>query len=195
MKKFNLLFVGVLVSTLAFANGTVEPKESASTAAVTNSEGSSVFKLYYKGEQKCSVKVSILNEQGKSVFSESIRSKNGFVRPYNFSELGVGTYTILIEDAQGIQKQKVTYAEGKIDKIEKQINLVKLNEEGKYLVLVKSKSSDRINVSVYDQFNKLIHSQDKTVKDDFAEVLNLKNINQFTIEISDSNGVLKTLKN
>lgn len=195
MKKFNLLFVGVLVSTLAFANGTVEPKESASTAAVTNSEGSSVFKLYYKGEQKGSVKVSILDEQGKSVFSESIRSKNGFVRPYNFSELGVGTYTILIEDAQGIQKQKVTYAEGKIDKIEKQINLVKLNEEGKYLVLVKSKSSDWINVSVYDQFNKLIHSQDKTVKNDFAEVLNLKNINQFTIEISDSKGVLKTLKN
>lgn len=192
MKKFNLLFVGVLVSTLAFANGTVEPTESASTSAVTNSNGSSVFKLYYKGEKKGLVKVSIQNEQGKIVFSESINSKNGFVRPYNFSELGVGAYTIFIEDAQGIQKQQVTYAAGKI---EKYINLIKLDEEGKYLLSVKSKSSDRINVSVYDEFNKLIHSQDKMVKNDFAEVLNLKNINQFTIEISDSNGLLKSLKN
>jgi hypothetical protein len=191
MKKFNLLFVGVLVSTLAFANGTVEPNESASTSAVTNSNGSSVFKLYYKGE-KGLVKVSILNEQGKNVFSESIKSKNGFMRPYNFDELGVGTYTILIEDAQGVQKQQVVYV---ADKIEKFINLIRLDENGKYLVSVKSKSSDRINISVYDQFNKLIHSQDKTVKNDFAEVLNLKNINQFTIEVSDSNGVLKSLKN
>jgi hypothetical protein len=192
MKKFNLLFVGVLFCTLAFANGTVEPNESASTAAVINSDGSSVFKLFYKGEQKGLVKVSIMDDHSKIVFSESIKSKNGFMRPYNFSELGAGSYTILIEDAQGIQRQKVTYAAGKI---EKHISVVKLNEEGKYLVSVKSKSSDRIIVNVYDQFNELIHSHDKMVKNDFAEVLNLKNINQFTIEISDSNGVLKSLKN
>ncbi len=192
MKKFNLLFVGVLFCTLAFANGTVEPNESSSTSAVTNSDGSSVFKLYYKGEQKGSVKVSIMDEYSKIVFSESIKSINGFMRPYNFSELGAGSYTILIEDSQGIQEQQVTYGAGKI---EKYINVVKLNDEGKYLVSVKSKSSDLITVNVYDQFNKLIHSHDKMVKNDFAEVLNLKSINQFTIEISDSNGLLKSLKN
>jgi hypothetical protein len=192
MKKFNLLFVGVLVSTLAFANGTVEPNETSSAVAVTNPNGNSVFNVYYKAEQKGLVKVSILNANSKVVFSESIRSKNGFVRPYNFSKLGTGAYTILIEDNQGVRKQEITYADGKI---EKYINLVKLNEDGKYLVCVKSKSSDRINISVYDQFNKLIHSQDKTVNTDFVEVLNIKSINQFTIEISDSNGLLKSLKN
>ncbi|MBL7870348.1 MAG: hypothetical protein JNM78_01965 [Cyclobacteriaceae bacterium] len=192
MKKFNLLFVGVLFCTLAFANGTVEPNVSSSTVAVTNSDGGSVFKLFYKGEQKGTVKVSIMNEKSKIVFSESIKSINGFVRPYNFSELQAGTYILLIEDSQGIQKQKVIYTGGKI---EKYINLVKLKEEGKYLLSVKSTSLDRINVSVYDQFNKLIHSQDTMVKKDFAEVLNLKNINHFIIEISDSHGMLKSLKN
>jgi hypothetical protein len=192
MKKFNLLFVGVLVSTLAFANGTVEPNETASTVAVTNPNGNSIFNVYYKADQKGLVKVSILNEKSKVMFSESIKNKYGFVRPYNFSNLGTGAYTILIEDNQGVHKQDIIYADGKI---EKYINLVKLNEDGKYLLSVKSKSSDRINISVYDQFNQLIHSQDKTVKNDFAEVLNLKNINQFTIEISDNNGVLKSLKN
>jgi hypothetical protein len=192
MKKFNLLFVCVLVSTLAFANGTVEPNESASTLAVTNSNGSSVFKLYYKGEQAGMVSVSILDKNNKTVFYESIRNKNGFVRPYNFSDLGAGTYTLVIEDKQGKQTKEITYTARKIEKV---INLVKMQEAGKYLLSVKSTASDRITVSVYDQFNKLIHSQDKDVKNTFAEVLNLKSINQFTIEISDSNGVLKTLKN
>lgn len=72
---------------------------------------------------------------------------------------------------------------------------MRLPEDGKYLLSVKSKASDVVNINVYDRDNKLIHSQSHDVKDDFAEVLNLKAINQFTIEVSDSKGVLKTLRN
>lgn len=192
MKKFKLLLVGVLFCTLAFANGTVEPNESSSTMAITNSNGSSVFKLFYKGEQAGLVKVSIVDEADKIVFTESIKNKRGFVRPYNFNKLGMGAYTMVIEDNQGRQTKEIIYAATKIEKF---VNLIKINEHGKYLLMVKSESSDQISINIFDESNKLIHSHDKIVNKDFAEVLNIKDINQFTIEVSDSNGVLKSLKN
>lgn len=190
MKAFSLLLVGVLISTLAFANGTDEPNET-SSVAVTNSLGSSLVKVYYKADQAGNVKISIL-KNGKLLFTETLTKVAGFVRPYNFSGLQAGEYTVQIEDKQGKRTEKVDYLAGRI---EKYISIVKLAEEGKYLLSVNSRSRDKINVSVYNHKNEILHSQDKTVSNAFAEVLNLKDINRFTIEVSDSQGVIKTLKN
>ncbi len=192
MKAFKLLFACVLFSTAVFANGIDDPEESPSSVAVTNPNGKSIFNLYYQGDQAGTVRVSILDKNNKSVFAESIRSnKTGFMRPYNFSNLEAGVYAIVVEDKQGKRTEQIDYKAGKIEKL---INIVKLNEEGKYMLTVRSESKDRININVYNEFNQLIHSHSKMVLD-FAEVLNLKNINQFTIEVSDSQGVLKSINN
>lgn len=192
MKAFSLLLMGVLVSTLVFANETVEPKESVSAVAVTNCSGSSVVKVFYKAEQAGTVKVSIFSQDNSLVFTETMKRVSGFLRPYNFSGLSAGEYTIQIEDSNGKKTETVDYTAGKIEKL---ISIVKLAEEGKYLLSVNSKASDMINVSIYNGANQLIHSQEKKIDLNFAEVLNIKDINQFTIEVSDSNGVLKSVRN
>ncbi len=192
MKAFSLVFVGVLVSTLAFANETVEPGESASSVAVTNCSGSEVVKLFYKAEQAGTVKVSIFGEKNNLVFTETMRDVSGFLRPYNFSGLSAGKYKVQIEDRNGKHTEDIDYAAGKI---EKSISIVKLATEGKYLLSVNSAASDVINVNIYNEANQLIHSQEKKIERAFAEVLNLKDINRFTIEVSDSNGLLKSVKN
>jgi len=192
MKAFSLLLVGVLFSTLAFANGTDEPGEASSSVAVTNCSGSSVVKVFYKNEDTGTVTVSIFDENKLLIFTETLRKVSGFVRPYNFAELPAGLYAIQIEDKNGMRTEEVNYTAGKI---EKHISIVKLSEKGKYLLSVNSKGSDKINVNIYNAENQLIHSQVKSIQRSFAEVLNLKDINQFTIEVSDSRGLLKTLKN
>lgn len=191
MKAYSLLLVGVLFSTLAFANGTDEPEASASSVAVTNSSGSSLVKVYYKAGEAGKVKISI-RKNDEIIFSETLFKVSGFVRPYNFEGLAAGDYTVDIEDQYGKRSEQVTYG---ASRIEKYISIVKLADEGKYLLSVNSKSADRINVSVYNERNEVIHSQSQKVESGFAEVLNLKSINRFTIEVSDSQGVLKTLKN
>jgi hypothetical protein len=60
-----------------------------------------------------------------------------FLRPYNFSGLSAGEYTIQIEDSNGKKTETVDYAAGKIEKL---ISIVKLAEEGKYLLSVNSKA-------------------------------------------------------
>jgi hypothetical protein len=192
MKAFSLLLMSVLVSTLMFANGTVEPGESASAVAVTNCSGSSVVKVFYKAEQAGTVKVSIFSKDNSLVFTETMKRVSGFLRPYNFSGLSAGEYTIQVKDSNGTRTETIDYTAGKI---EKQISLVKLPEEGKYLLSINSKASDVINVNIYNDANQLIHSQEKKIERNFAEVLNIKDINRFTIEVSDSNGVLKSVKN
>jgi hypothetical protein len=190
MKKISLLFVGVLLCTLVFANGTDEPS-STSSVAVTNASGSSLFKVYYTANTADDVKVSILKPSGKIVFSETLRKTKGFVRPYNFNGLAEGKYVIKIEDTNGIRNESVYYSSGKVDKL---IGIVKLSEQGKYLFTVNSKNADKVNVNIYNDKDELIHSHRSFVNKEFAEVFNLKNINAFTIEISDSNGLLKSIK-
>lgn len=191
MKKISLLFVGVLFCTLVFANGTDEPNTSTSSVAVTNLSGSSLFKLYYTAYTVGEVKVSIMSNSGKLVFSERMKKTNGFIRPYNFGGLEAGDYTIQIENAHGKHVEKVHYNAGRIEKM---INIVKLPEQGKYLLSVASIGADRVNVNIYDVNNELIHTQSNFVNKQFAEVINLKGISAFTIEVTDSNGLLKTLK-
>ncbi|MCW5910788.1 MAG: hypothetical protein KIT62_06930 [Cyclobacteriaceae bacterium] len=191
MKALRLLLAGVLVSTCAFAGVADEPG-SAEGVAVTHVAGSSVLKVYYASAQAGDVKVSILDRKDRSVYTERFRKVSGFVRPYNLTGMAAGKYTIVIEDRNGVRKEEVNYSAGKIEKF---INIVRLPEQGKYLLSVRSAASDKINVNVYDSSNKLIHSVSRDIKSDFAEVLNLKDINDFTIEVTDSQGVLKTLKN
>jgi hypothetical protein len=192
MKTFSLLLAGVLFSTVVFANGIDEPGESAASVAVTNPAGGSLFKLFYKAEESGTVKVSIFNSKKKLVFTETLRHVSGFLRPYNFDGLAAGDYSIHIEDNTGKRVEEITYG---LDRVEKLVLLVKLADEGKYLISVKTKSTDKVNINVYNEFDQLIHSQVKRVEDNFAEVLNLKNINKFTIEVSDNQGLLKSIKN
>lgn len=186
-----MVVAGVLFSTCAFA-GVVDEPASAEGFAVTHVPGTSVLKVYYASEQAGDVKVTILNKQSEVVYRETFRKISGFVRPYNLSQLAAGEYKVVVEDKNGKREEVVQFSDGKIDKL---INIMRLPENGKFLLSVKTKASDQINVNVYDRDNRLIHSTSRDVKDDFAEVLNIKNINEFTIEITDSHGVLKTLKN
>lgn len=190
MKKFSLLFVAVLFCTVVFANGTDEPA-STSSVAVTNSTGSSIFKLYYTASVAANVKVSILTKSGDEVFAETIRKTIGFIRPYNFKDMEEGEYLIKIEDYNGTRKEKVYYGAGKVDKL---VSIIKLAESGKYLFTVNSKGADDVQVAIYDDKNQLVHRQKSFVDKEFAEVFNIKNINSFTIEVSDRNGLVKSVK-
>ncbi len=190
MKKISLVVVGVLFCTLVFANGTDEPI-APSSVAVTNSSGSSLFKVYYSAYIEDDVTVSIFNQSGKLVFIEKLRNTDGFIRPYNFERLDEGDYTIEVENEDSKHVEKVHYSAGKIEKM---INIVKLADEGKYLLTVASKGADNVTINIYDDHNELIHSQERFVEREFAEVINLKNRKTFTIEITDSSGLLKSLK-
>jgi hypothetical protein len=191
MKKISFALVGVLFSTLLFANGTDEPAIAKASVAVSNAAGSSLFKVFYQADLKSDVKISILDKSGNLIFSEKIKSTDGFLRPYNFEKLNWGEYEILLETNDGKKSQLVTYQGAKI---EKHVAITKLAEEGKYLLTARSKEIDNINVNIFNQNNELVFSESKKVDGEFAQVVNLKKLKAFTIEVTDSEGLLKSYR-
>jgi hypothetical protein len=192
MKKILTLTL-VLVSTVMFANGTDDknPSASASGAAVIKN-GESTFRVIYKSEQENDVKVSILNDKNVVVFSERVNNTDGFTRPYNFTSLSEGDYTITIEDGLRKTLEKVSY---RTPKVSKMLNVLKISSaEGTYLIMAAGKGAEVINVSIYDGTHNLIHSSYEKTQGDFAKVYNVKALKgHVTFEISNENGEVKTV--
>lgn len=189
MKKIlSVLVVLMVISSVVFARRMDNPSTTAGVAVMKNG---TTFKLYYKGLQQSDVKVSILDASDNVVFSEVIRKVEGFVRPYNFSNLPEGKYSIEISDKSGQYTEKVSYNKGKVDIL---ANLVKVSgTTDKYLLTIPNKQSEKINVRIVDDTNNVIYDQTEKIVNDFAKVYNLERFSgKFIFEITDSKGITKS---
>ncbi|MGC4022754.1 MAG: hypothetical protein QM734_12810 [Cyclobacteriaceae bacterium] len=192
MKTICSILACVLVSTLVSARGT-EGATATSSVAVTNATGSTLFKLYYKSVKAGKVKVSIKDNDGSTVFSESMTKIDAFMRPYNFDGLPFGEYTVTVEDESGKTVEAVNYKENKVEKL---IHIAKLaNEQSKFLLTVASAKLEDVYIYIFDQAGALVHNEIQTINKEFAQVYNLKDLKSFTIEVWDKYGALKKFEN
>lgn len=197
MKKISLVLLSVLASSLAFAKDSDKPKPSGSTVMVVNSVGSTLFKLRYAAEKvQTHVKVTLVDENGKSIYSETINKTQGFIRPYNFKELPYGHYTMQVEDESGKVIENIDFnSTGAKKVIEKNVHVSKVaGETNKYVLMISSLQKDNVTINIYDNESKLLYSENVEVDGGFAKVYNLKELKDFSIEVSDSNGIVKSEK-
>jgi hypothetical protein len=188
---FLSLIALVLISNMAFANS--DKPEAASRMAVL-SKGSTV-KVYYRGESANRVTVRIFNAEGKIVLQDNLGVLDNFVRPYNFSNLEEGAYTIELSDDSGKQIKQVNY--NLVKKTEKSARLVKVaNYNAKYLLMVPGEASDRLHIKITDNFDRIVYEGDEELAGNFAKLYNMEKITEkFTIEITDKNGISTIVNN
>lgn len=183
MKKIYVFTAAVLFSTAVFAGGTPDKPASATGVAVLK-QGESVFKLIYKSAQAGSVKVSIYDAKSKLVFSETIKRKDGFIRPYEFDGMSKGLYTIEVTDQDGKQTEKISYGAA-----EQLVSVVKISGEDRFLLTVAGKGDGKVNINIFDGNDALIHHETKAFSNSFGQVYKLKNVKRdVTFEVSDENG-------
>jgi hypothetical protein len=193
MKNISLILAGVLVCTLAAAKGIEKPVASSSYVVVTNPTGSSLFKLHYQSGKTQNVRVTLVDNRGNEIFQETIKKTDRFVRPYNFKDLEQGEYAIHVEDENGKMVEKVSFNNSV--KIEKWVKITKMTDaENKFSLIVSSAKKDMVTISVFDNDSNLVHSETQMVSNGFAKVYNIKGLDAFTIEVADSNGVVKSMK-
>lgn len=185
--KFFITALIVLVSAVTFANGSDRPR-----LAVVSQTNSNSYKVIYQGEKIGNVKMTILNEKGEVLFSETTKGVNGFSRPVNFAGMSAGEYTIEVADESGKEVQKVTYGS---KATLNQVHVAKISESGKYLLSVGSQGKDEINVRIFDGAHNLVHSEDLTINGNYGLVYNLKSIvGTPTFEVTDNVGNLRTIR-
>ncbi len=174
-----------------FANGTDEKNPAASTSgAAVIKNGESTYRVIYKSEKESDVKVSILDERNKVVFVEKVSKTEGFTRPYNFSSLKEGEYTIAVQDASGILIERVVY---RAEKTPKALNVIRMNsDDSKYVLTAAGSGTETIAINIYDENNRLIHHDSKTTVGNFAQLYNLKSVKgHVTFEITNESGETK----
>ncbi|HEX6891636.1 MAG TPA: hypothetical protein VF141_13090, partial [Chryseolinea sp.] len=162
-KTLSVLVVLMVISSVAFARRLDNPGTSSSAAVV---KIGSTFKLYYKGAEQADVKVSIRDRGNHVVFSETLKNVDGFVRPYNFSKLPEGEYTIQVSDKFGNQIEKITY---KQERDEALAHLLKVaGSEAKYLLTVSNRGENGVTIKIYDGANNVIYNETEITSSDFA---------------------------
>ncbi len=191
MKKTLLFFVMLtMIVGSAVAGGEDNPTASARMAVLRSG---STFKVFYKGSSVNKVTVNIYDAYGVKVFSDNVGKLDNFVRPYNFSGLQEGQYSIELVDNIGKQIESVEYRAGKIEKL---ANLIKMSkDESKYLLVVPSRGKDVINVKIFDSNGSMVYDGIERVDGDFAKVYDLTSLpSSFTFRITDKSGAVKTVR-
>src|SRR5690606_17544863 len=68
-----------------------------------------LVKVFYQGEETGKVKVTIYDGKGRVVFKEIMKDTQNFMRPYNFSRLPSGRYTIELIDGHSKRVKEITH--------------------------------------------------------------------------------------
>ena len=183
MKK--ILAVVLVLIVVGHVNAMeVEPKSPLGMSVLKNG---ALVKVFYRGEQSGKVKVTIYNEGGDVVFTETLQKTDQFMRPYNFKALPYGEYTIELADASGARQQKVVH---KLVKESRTAHVTRLNRnENRYMLAVPNTGKDALTVRIYDENNRIVFEENQRIHGNFAKVYNLNGIaGEHTFEIVDQHG-------
>jgi len=178
-----LVVAGVMMSFAAVA---INPESLSITAT-----SATVFNINYKTAEVGTVKISIYDSTNELVFEEVLSNVASFVRPYNFTELSQGEYTIVVANKNGKQAEKVNYTARKIQSI---ITVSEVaNAENKYALNVTNNGTEEVYVRIFDMESNLIHEQFLKVTGSFGLIYNLNKVksaaeSMVTFEVSTSSG-------
>lgn len=131
-----------------------------------------LFHIKYTDERTCNTRMIIKDADGNRIFSEVIRNQCSFIRPYNFSQLPYGRYTII---ATNEYNEKVTYVDHRPEpEVRVQHRIIKM-ADGRYLLQIPKADVTRVQVSIKTD-QELLYFKNVKLTGDFACIYNIKNL-------------------
>jgi len=191
MKTKSVLLAVMMMSAslVALANEPGNPR-----VKVVNQKESGIYRLIYAGGKSGDVKMNILNDAGQVLFSETIKSSEGFIRSLNFKGMTPGQYTVKIDNGGVTEVSTVNHLTA-TQTTSGYVRLAKTGETGKYLLAVSNAMEESMTVKIYDGSNNLVHDEMLKVDGSYGVVYNLKDISGVpTFEVTNKAGVTTILK-
>jgi len=178
MKKLSSIVI--ILCTVAFTSF------GATKLSVKETSKANVYNIQYASTQKGKVEVSILDSQNVTVFSEVISNLSSFVRPYNFSSLPEGEYTIAIKDENGLHTEKINYT---FDKLINYTSVAALpNKENKYWVNIANNGRESVAVRILSEQGTILFEESVIVTGSYQMIYDLSKVKgKVTFEVIDGN--------
>jgi hypothetical protein len=171
---YSLVMASMLLSFVAQADAPV----SLSVA----SSRESVFNIHYKAVEPGTVKVTIFNHYNEIVFSEVLFNIASFTRPYNFTGLTEGEYTVVVEGRNGRQVEKINHT---LNKVSRFVHVTKLAQATKkYLLSVTSTGTENVWVRIYAQDGTQLHEEKMQVSGSAAIIFDLSQVKHYTSSVT-----------
>jgi len=179
----------MLISSVVLAGGIENPTKPSSNVAIIKSN--SGVKVIYKAEDACQVKISIYDNDNKEIFSEEVKAKASFMRPYNLDNMPEGDYRIVVKDADETSESIVNTSKSRESAL---IGLVRASDD-RYLITLTSPVKTDIFLKLTDEFSNVIHTEKLAVDGNLSKLFNLKNVaGSVTAELTSEEGLSKTLQ-
>ncbi len=183
MKKILSLAIALAVLVQVSARG-IEPESPLGVSVI---KYGAVVKLFYRGAQSGTVTVAIYNEKKVAVFRETLQNTEDFMRPYDFSALPAGVYTISLTDEKGTSVKTVTHNISAGKRIAKLTRLGK--EDNRYVLSVPNQGADVLKVRIFNHNNTMLHQETVAINGNFAKLYNLGDRRgEYFFVISDKKG-------
>jgi hypothetical protein len=182
MKKIFLLCVACLFTAgLSFAGLNDTPESGFSLI-----RRGTIIKVLYKSDKISTVTVSIFDSNQKKIFSETLKNKKGFLRPYNLEKLAYGDYTVELSDGNSAYRDTVSLVKPqpgrtfKVTRVAGSLNKV---------MFTIGKNALGFNVKILDQKGSVIYKDDQMISEDFGQIFNLKRIKgEVSVIVTDAHG-------
>jgi hypothetical protein len=145
--------------------------ESPAPFMIVSASNTAVYNVYYRTLEVDRVKISIINSSNQVVFTEVLNNVTSFKRPYNFSNLEQGEYSIVMEDRNGKQVEKVKYFMNKVTSFVRVTQLPGTSD--KYMLNVASNGAETVNVRIYNNSNVLLHEETVKTSGNYGVIFNL----------------------
>jgi uncharacterized GH25 family protein len=189
MKKLTILAVLVMVfSAASFAE---ETKISETTKFQMTAKSDVKYELVYVSDKSGDVQVTIFDESGRKLSTQTVKKAKNFRRTYDFSQLEPGKYKIVVRNESGSANQQIIH---KIKEARLKTFVSKIpNSKSLKLHVGDFDRSSPVRVRIYDQYNELIHSEEINNEQSFSRVYRLQStqLNYVSVYI-ENNGETKT---
>jgi len=177
----------VVIAALILMIGVVQVKASelGPSLTISHQDGSSVFRVNYRGLQKGNVKMTIKDNLGRVLVTESIKGVKAFSLPVNLGGVDAGVYDVEIDNGKDKQIQTLNYS----NQVPTTYTHVTALGDNRYLLSVTHSGTEKINVRIVDDAGSAVFEQTQWIEGNFARVYNLKNsVGSLSFEVTDTSG-------
>ena len=162
-----------MIAALVLMIGVAQAKtwEHGPSLTISHQDGSSVFLVNYRASEAGDVKMTIKDNQGRVLKTESIKGVRAFSVPVNLEDVEAGVYDLEIDNGTDKQIQTLTYLN---QSPATYTHVTSLGDE-RYLLSVAHKGTEKIDIRILDNAGSLVFEQAQLIDGSFARVYNLKN--------------------
>jgi hypothetical protein len=184
----------MMISSVVLAGGTTGPSETTKSSKMAIVKSGDGVKVFYKPSEKGKVKITIYNSKNNVVFSEEVKSRLGFIRPYNLNDLPEGEYRVVMQDENEMREELVsTVKDVNVKNVKPLAGIIRANKN-QLAVTFYSPSGSEVTVTVLDNKKRILFSEAYSIEGRDIKLFNLEDLKGATqVEVTGKDGVIKSV--